>query len=76
MSYHNIITIEPDKRGGKPCIRRMRITVYDVLGWLANGMSNEEILDDFPELTQQDIKACLEFAADREHRLIAVVGDV
>jgi uncharacterized protein (DUF433 family) len=76
MSYHNIITIEPDKRGGKPCIRRMRITVYDVLGWLANGMSHEEILDDFPELTQQDIKACLEFAADREHRLIAVTGDV
>ena len=75
MSYHNIITIEPDKRGGKPCIRRMRITVYDVLGWLANGMSREEILEDFPELTQEDIKACLEFAADREHRLIAVVGD-
>ncbi|MBN3906360.1 MAG: DUF433 domain-containing protein, partial [Nostoc sp. NMS1] len=49
MSYHDIITIEPDKRGGKPCIRRMRITVYDVLGWLAAGMSHGEILDDFPE---------------------------
>lgn len=69
MSYHNIITIEPDKRGGKPCIRRMRITVYDVLGWLAAGMSHDEILEDFPELTEDDIRACLEFAADREHRL-------
>jgi uncharacterized protein (DUF433 family) len=73
MNYHQIITIEPDKRGGKPCIRRMRITVYDVLGWLAEGMSFAEILDDFPELTQEDIKACLEYAADREHRLVAVV---
>jgi uncharacterized protein (DUF433 family) len=73
MNYHQIITIEPDKRGGKPCIRRMRITVYDVLGWLAEGMSFAEILDDFPELTEEDIKACLEYAADREHRLVAVV---
>jgi uncharacterized protein (DUF433 family) len=73
MNYQNIITIEPDKRGGKPCIRRMRITVYDVLGWLAEGMSFAEILDDFPELTEEDIKACLAFAADREHRLVAVV---
>ncbi|WP_414563707.1 MULTISPECIES: DUF433 domain-containing protein [unclassified Anabaena] len=69
MSYQDIITIEPDKRGGKPCIRRMRITVYDVLGWLASGMSHEDILDDFPELTEEDIRASLEFAADREHRL-------
>jgi uncharacterized protein (DUF433 family) len=69
MSYHDIITIEPDKRGGKPCIRRMRITVYDVLGWLAAGMSHGEIIEDFPELTEADIRACLEFAADREHRL-------
>jgi uncharacterized protein (DUF433 family) len=61
MSYRNIITIEPGKRGGKPCIRRMRITVYDVLGWLAAGMSHAEILDDFPELTEEDIRACLEF---------------
>ena len=74
MSYQNIITIEPGKRGGKPCIRGMRITVYDVLGWLAAGMSHEEILDDFPELTEEDIKACLEFAANRERYLIAVVG--
>jgi uncharacterized protein (DUF433 family) len=73
MNYHHIITIEPDKRGGKPCIRKMRITVYDVLGWLAEGMSYEEILDDFPELTQEDIKACLAFAADRE-RLLVVIG--
>jgi len=71
MSYRNIITIEPGKRGGKPCIRRMRITVYDVLGWLAAGMSHAEILDDFPELTEEDIRACLEFAANRERRLIA-----
>jgi uncharacterized protein (DUF433 family) len=75
MNYRQIITIEPDKRGGKPCIRGMRITVYDVLGWLAAGMSHAEILEDFPELTEEDIKACLEFAADRERRLIAVVGN-
>ncbi|WP_041622683.1 DUF433 domain-containing protein [Oscillatoria nigro-viridis] len=61
MSDRKIIAIEPGKRGGKPCIRRMRITVYDVLGWLAAGMSHTEILDDFPELTEEDIKACLEF---------------
>ena len=74
MSYQNIITIEPGKRGGKPCIRKMRITVYDVLGWLAAGMSQAEIIDDFPELTAADIRACLEFVADRERRLVAVVG--
>jgi uncharacterized protein (DUF433 family) len=74
MSYQNIITIEPGKRGGKPCIRKMRITVYDVLGWLAAGMSQAEIIDDFPELTVADIRACLEFVADRERRLVAVVG--
>jgi len=74
MSYRNIITIEPGKRGGKPCVRGMRITVYDVLGWLAAGMSHAEILDDFPELTEVDIRACLEFAADRERCLIAVSG--
>ena len=71
VSYENIITIESGKRGGKPCIRNMRITVYDVLGWLAVGMSVAEIIDDFPELTPEVIKACLEFAADREHRLVA-----
>lgn len=70
MSYQDIIAIEADKRGGKPCIRQMRIAVYDVLGWLAAGMSAAEILDDFPELTEADIKACLEFAGDREHRLV------
>jgi uncharacterized protein (DUF433 family) len=66
MSYQNIITIEPGKRGGKPCIRKMRISVYDVLGWLAARMSQAEIIDDFPELTAVDITACLEFVADRE----------
>jgi uncharacterized protein (DUF433 family) len=62
MSFQNIITIQPDKRGGKPCIRRMRITVSDVLGWLAVGMSQDEILDDFPELTKEDIGSCLLFS--------------
>ncbi|MBL1208404.1 DUF433 domain-containing protein [Geminocystis sp. GBBB08] len=74
MSYRDITTVEAGKRGGKPCIRNMRITVYDVLGWLAEGMTIEEIIDDFPELTQEDIKACLAFAADREHRLVSMVG--
>ena len=74
MSDRDITTIEPDKRGGKPCIRRMRITVYDVLGWLAVGMSTAEIIDDFPELTKADIMACLEFAADRDHRIVASVS--
>ena len=74
MSYRDIITIEPDKRGGKPCIRRMRITVYDVLSWLASGMSMTEIIDDFPELTETDIRACLEFVADRDRRLVASVS--
>lgn len=75
MDYREIITIEPGKRGGKPCIRGMRITVYDVLGWLAAGMSYADILDDFPELTETDIKACLAFAADREHRLVKSVSE-
>lgn len=65
-----IITIEPGKRGGKPCIRHMRITVGDVLGWLASGMTQQEILDDFPELTERDIQACLLFAANRERRTL------
>jgi uncharacterized protein (DUF433 family) len=64
----SIITIEADKRGGKPCIRGLRITVYDVLTWLAEGMSRDEILEDFPELKNEDITACLKFAADREHQ--------
>jgi len=71
MSYKDIIAIEPGKRGGKPCIRGMRVTVYDVLGYLASGMSQEEILRDFPYLTAEDIRACLEYAADREHGLLA-----
>jgi uncharacterized protein (DUF433 family) len=66
MEYQSIITIEPGKRGGKPCIRGLRITVYDVLGWLASGMTPAEIIEDFPELTHEDILACLAFAADRE----------
>lgn len=71
MDYRDIITIEPGKRGGKPCVRHLRITVYDVLGWLASGMSQEQILRDYPELTAEDIQACLHFAADREHRLVS-----
>lgn len=61
LQYKDIITIEPGKRGGKPCIRGMRITVYDVLEYLASGMSFEEILEDFPYLTVEDINACLSF---------------
>ena len=72
MDYREIITVEPGKRGGRPCIRGMRITVYDVLEYLASGMSHEEILDDFPYLTEEDIRACLSFAAEREHSLTAV----
>ena len=68
--YKNIITIEPGKRGGKPCIRGMRITVYDVLSYLASGMSQDEILRDFPDLTKEDILACLSYAADQEHRTL------
>ena len=69
IDYRDYITIEPGKRGGKPCIRSMRITVYDVLDWLASGLSEAEILEDYPELTQHDIRACLAFAANREHQL-------
>jgi len=71
MNYKNILTIEPDKRGGKPCIRGLRITVYDVLDYLASGMSPQEILEEFDYLTLEDIQACLSYAADRErHQLI------
>jgi len=66
MRYQDVITIEPGKRGGKPCIRGMRITVYDVLSYLASGMTYEEVLDDFPYLTQEDILACLSYAADQQ----------
>lgn len=69
MDYREIITIEPGKRSGKPCIRGMRITVQDVLEYLASGMTENEILDDFPELTHEDIRACLAFAANRERQL-------
>jgi uncharacterized protein (DUF433 family) len=72
MEYKNIITIEPGKRGGKPCIRGMRITVYDILEYLASGMSEQDILNDFPYLTKEDILASLSFAAARE-RLMATV---
>ena len=64
--HTTIITIEPGKRGGKPCIRGLRITVYDILEYLASGMTEDEILADFPDLTREDIRACLAFAADRE----------
>lgn len=64
VNYREIITIESGKRSGKPCIRGMRITVYDVLGYLASGMTSEEIITDFPELTPNDIQACLSYAAD------------
>ena len=74
MNYQDIITIEPDKRGGKPCIRGLRITVYDVLDYLASDMSEAEILADFPELTHEDIRACLAFAADRERKLFLVAA--
>lgn len=69
MDYRKIITIEPGKRGGKPCIRGLRMTVSDVLSYLASGMSEDEILADFPYLTRDDIRACLAFAADRERRI-------
>ncbi len=72
MNYEGRITIEPGKRGGKPCIRGMRITVYDVLEYLASGMSHSEILEDFPYLTEEDIRACLSYAADQEKMLMVV----
>jgi uncharacterized protein (DUF433 family) len=72
MDYRQHITIEAGKRGGKPCIRGLRITVYDVLEYLASGMSEAEILQDFPDLTQDDIRACLAFAADRERKLVSI----
>ena len=72
MDYKQLITIEPGKRSGKPCIRGLRITVTDVLEYLAAGMSADEILSDFPDLTAEDIRACLAFAADRERRLLVI----
>jgi uncharacterized protein (DUF433 family) len=72
MDYSKIITIEPGKRSGKPSVRGLRITVSDVLDYLAGGMSEDDMLRDFPELTRDDIRACLAFAADRERRLAGV----
>ncbi len=72
MDYRTLITIEPDKRSGQPCIRGLRMTVQDVLEYLASGMSVEEVIADFPDLTAEDIRACLAFAADRERRLRVV----
>ncbi len=74
MDFRKIITIEAGKRGGKPCIRGLRVTVYDVLDYLAAGMSHGQILEEFPYLTEEDIRACLAYAADRERRLIVAVG--
>ena len=70
MNYKDTIVIEPGKRGGRPCIRGTRIAVSDVLGWLSAGISHAEILSDYPELTEENIRACLAYAADRERRLL------
>lgn len=67
--YRELITIQPEIRFGKPCLINTRIAVYDVLGWLASGMTFTEIMLDFPEITQEDIQACLAYAADREHKI-------
>ena len=75
MDYSKIITVEPGKRSGKPCIRGLRITVYDVLDYLASGMTQDQILKDFPYLTAEDILACLAFAADRERKTAFVAGE-
>ncbi len=75
VDYSKIITVEPGKRSGKPCIRGLRITVYDVLDYLASGMTQEQVLKDFPYLTVEDIRACLAFAADRERKTVFVAGE-
>jgi uncharacterized protein (DUF433 family) len=72
--YQHIITQEPGKRGGRPCIRGMRIAVADILGWLAAGMAHAEIIADFPELTEEDIRAALGYAADRQRRIVTAVA--
>ena len=74
IGYQHIITVEPGKRGGRPCIRSMRISVADVIGWLAAGMSHAEIIADFPELTEEDIRAALAYAADRERRIVTAAA--
>ena len=73
MNYQDYIEITPGKRSGKPCIKDARISVYDVLGWLASGATTAEIIDDYPELKAEDIQACLMYAAEREHHLVTVV---
>ena len=70
MDYRHYITIEPDKRGGKPCVRGLRITVYEVLEYLASEMTEAEILEDFPDLTREDLKACIAYTADRDRRFV------
>lgn len=72
VKYQDYITIDPNKRGGKPCVRGLRITVYEVLEYLASEMTEEGILNDFPDLTAEDLKACIAFAADRERKLMTV----
>ena len=72
MNYQDYITIDPNKRAGKPCVRGLRITVYEVLEYLASDMTPDEILADFPDLTREDLKACIAFAADRERKLMTV----
>jgi len=72
VNYRDYITIDPNKRAGKPCVRGLRITVYEVLEYLASDMTEEQILHDFPDLTREDLKACIAFAADRERKLITV----
>lgn len=72
INYKDYITIEATKRSGKPCVRGLRITVYDILNMLAEGMTFDEIIDDFPKITEKDIRACLAYAADREHKVVVV----
>ena len=72
MNYQDYITIDPNKRAGKPCVRGLRITIYEVLEYLASEMTEDEILADFPDLTREDLKACIAFAADRERKLMTV----
>lgn len=72
MSYQDCIEITPGKRSGKPCVTQTRITVYDVLGWLSQGMTAQEIIEDYPELSVEQIQACLAYAAEREHHSLSV----
>ena len=71
MNYQQIVTIESGRRGGRACVRGLRIAVADVLGWLAAGMSHQQIIAEYPELTEEDIRACLAYAADRERHIVA-----